>query len=163
CLGLTLLEVLSVALAVAVDDDALAGRAIAYAQAPIGGSRPTLGLIAAAFAEVVPDGARPIHVILGGAALRSGLLAPPDEAAPLPARALPVPVPLALGPAGHDGIFPGATLGVDRRSDIPFPPSILDAARRHAAALPAGAAAQRALVVRTPAMAEGRAVAAAIA
>jgi hypothetical protein len=42
-------ELLTVALAVAVEEDLLTGRVLAHAQSPVGGSRPTLGLLCHAF------------------------------------------------------------------------------------------------------------------
>ena len=48
-LQLSAVETLTAALAAAVEDDVMVGRAIAHLQAPVGGSRPTVGLMAAAF------------------------------------------------------------------------------------------------------------------
>ena len=42
--------------AAAVDDDAVVGRALATLQAPLGGSRPTIALLAQAFEDVAPEG-----------------------------------------------------------------------------------------------------------
>src|SRR5690606_557387 len=43
---LTGAEMLAVALACAAETDAMAGRVLAWLQAPVGGARPTLGLLA---------------------------------------------------------------------------------------------------------------------
>ena len=51
-LGLSRTELLTIALAAAVETDMMCGRAIADLQAPVGGSRPTLGLLAAAFSRL---------------------------------------------------------------------------------------------------------------
>ena len=51
-LGLSQIELLTIALALAVEEDPMTGRAIAYVQAPVGGSRPTLGLLQAALLPV---------------------------------------------------------------------------------------------------------------
>src|SRR5262249_2946971 len=72
--GLTAAELLAVALAAAVEDDVMAGRAVAHLQAPVGGSRPTLGLLATALAGVAPASLRALEALLTGAALRGGLL-----------------------------------------------------------------------------------------
>src|SRR5262245_14912434 len=48
-IALTAVEMLAIETAIAVEDDLMAGRAIAMLQAPLGGSRPTIGLMAAMF------------------------------------------------------------------------------------------------------------------
>src|SRR5262249_12124839 len=53
--GLNEIETLVVALATAVENDTMAGRVLAHVQTPVGGSRPTLGLIATAFAPIADD------------------------------------------------------------------------------------------------------------
>ena len=87
-LGLSLLEILTVALAASVEEDALTGRALAHVQSPVGGSRPTLGLIAAALSIFAGDSQSPIALLTTGAAVRSGLLMLLNEGAPLPERAV---------------------------------------------------------------------------
>ena len=71
---LTLIEMLAVALAASVEDDVMAGRALARVQAPLGGSRPTLGLLGAALREVKFSGVGAINTLLTGVAMQSGLL-----------------------------------------------------------------------------------------
>jgi hypothetical protein len=159
-LGLTLMEALAVALAAAVEDDLMVGRALAYVQAPLGGSRPTLGLLAATLVDTAGD-ALPIHTIVTGAATSSGLLTLHGEGAPLPERTISVPVPICLALSGHDSAWPGATIGLGGLADVPLPPSTLDQARRHGQSLLA--APQRTLVVRSGSAAEARSVAHAIA
>jgi len=60
-LGLSVLEVLSVALALAVEEDPRVGGAVAYLQAPIESSRPTLGLLARAFSAAASDPDDPLR------------------------------------------------------------------------------------------------------
>lgn len=158
-LQLTLLEVLAVALAAAVEGDTMTGRALAYLQAPVGGARPTLGLIAS-LSDLAGE-TRGIERLATGAALDSGLLAYTTDTAPLPERALSVPLPTFLALRGGHGAWPGTSIGFDVAQPVPLPPSILAEAARRATALVAGA--NRALVVRSGSSAEARAVAAAIA
>src|SRR6185503_14392474 len=67
-MGLLVIEMVSIALASAVEDDVMVGRALARIQAPLGGSRPTLGLLAASFSEAAVAGERPINSLITGAA-----------------------------------------------------------------------------------------------
>ena len=159
-LSLSPLELLATALVAAVEDEPLDGRVIAHVQAPIGGSRPTLGLMSHAFGPVI-GGAAVLPSLLNGSAVRSGLLAVLNETAPLPERPVMIPAPLCLALTGHDGHWPGAVIGLDGFSPVPLPDSVRTQARRHATAL--AAEAHRALVLRTGSPAEGRTVAAEIA
>jgi len=160
-LDLSLLELISVALAVAVEEIAEVGRAMAHLQAPFGGSRPTLGLLVAAFGDLAPQGRGPVELLSAGVAAQSGLLVPVGEQLPLPERSISVPLPLCLALRGQACTFPGVSVDVDAAARVPLPPSILRVAHRHADAL--ASSSQRALVLRTGSPAEGRAVAAAIA
>jgi ATPase family protein associated with various cellular activities (AAA)/winged helix domain-containing protein len=160
-LRLTLVEVLAVALAAAVEDDVMVGRALALFQAPLGGSRPTVALIASAFAEVLEDRRRAVEALLTGTAVQSGLLALLGDGPPLPERPVAVPLHLCLALNGSDGSFPGTAIGLGRVLEIPLAPSTHAEAERHAAGLhgPDG----EVLVLRTGSVAEGRSVAAAVA
>lgn len=160
-LRLSSLEILAVALVAAVEDDSLDGRVLAHVQAPAGGSRPTLGLMAHAFAALLNGETAVLPALLGGAAVGSGLLAILNESAPLPERSVMIPTPLYLALADHDGDWPGASIGLDGAPSVPLPESVLAEARRHAAGL--AAVAHRALVLRSGSPAEGRSVAAEIA
>ncbi|MDT5062500.1 MAG: hypothetical protein QOH63_2959 [Acidobacteriota bacterium] len=160
-LELSVLETLTVALAMAVEDDVMVGRALAYMQAPLGGSRPTLGLLAAALGERVANGVKPLNLLLNGAAMRSGLLTLTSDGPPLPERAVGVPVQLCLALNGHDGSWPGTRTGLGEMPEVPLPGSILEEAHRQARSLLSSA--QQALVVRTGSTAEGRTVVEAIA
>jgi len=153
-LGLSPLEILTVALAIAVEQDAVVGRALVRIQTPAGGSRPTLGLVVAAFARLLSADASPWDLLLNGAALRSGLLVLHNDAAPLPERAIAVPVPLCLALSGATGHWPGAT---ESSTTVPLPPSTLNDARRQAHAL--ANSAEPTLHIRCGSPSEGRAVA----
>lgn len=159
--GLTAFEQLAVALAEAVEEDAMAGRAVAWLQSPVGGSRPTLGLAARALADAPGAGPHPLHTLLNGAAMRCGVLTVISDAAPLPERPYGVPVPICIALAGHDAALPGTMIGVSDLQVIKLPPSVRTQAHHHARALKA--ASQRGLIVRAGNLAEGRSVAAAIA
>ncbi len=157
--GLRPVELLAVALAAAVEMDLMCGRAVSHLQAPLGGSRPTLGLLASAFAGF-SAGEQVIETILTGAAVESGLLHVLNEGAPLAERTLSVPIPLCLALGGGDAVWPGSSLGLYGIPETPLPASVLAEARRQARGLIGGL---QALVVRCGAIAEGKAVACAIA
>jgi hypothetical protein len=152
-LDLSQAEALAVALAAAVEDDLMAGRAVAFVQAPIGGSRPTLGLLGAALSEIIPGGAAPVAALVQGSAVRSGLLSLLNESAPLPERPVAVPLPLCLALAGGDGEWAGVAVSGRDQLDLPLPPSAREEAGRHARGL--AAAPGRALVVRARSASEG--------
>jgi len=114
-LGLNRIELLVTAIAAGVETDLMCGRAIAHLQAPVAGSRPTFGLLAAAFNKFGEAG-NVIAAILTGAAAESGLLQILNDGAPLAERTLCVPVPLSLALDGQETIredtaWPGMTLG----------------------------------------------------
>jgi len=158
---LTMFEMLAVTLAAAVEDDVMVGRALAQLQAPVGGSRPTLGLLTAALFETIEPGAHPIDTLVTGATIQSGLLSLLGDNLPLPERSVRVPLHLCLALNNHDGHWPGAAVGMGRIPQIPLPPSLLEQAQRHANGL--RDASQHVLVLRSGSTAEGRSVAAAIA
>jgi hypothetical protein len=160
-IGITEIEVLAVALAAAVEDNVMIGRVLAHVQAPLGGSRPTLGLLATALGAVVLPGERSINTLVSGVAMQSGLCTMLGEGAPLPERAVSVPLHLCLALNGHDGALPGTTLGLGAVPEVPLPPSLLGEVHRQAIGLLAPS--PRALIVRTSSPGEGRAVACAIA
>ncbi len=169
-LGLTPLELLSVALALAVEEDPLVGRSLIHVQSPLGGSRPTLSLLDAAFAplsETPPtDDGTVGHrhwttgEIVAGRAVQTGLITLINENSPLPEQMIQIPTALVLAIRGQRFAWPGARLGLEQPS-IALPRSILEIAERHAAALVRTR--NRGLTIRTSSVQEGRAVAAAIA
>lgn len=160
-LSLTTVEVLAIALVTAVEEEMMLGRVLAHVQAPVGGSRPTLGLLATAFSDITPTERRTTEIILGGAAMHSGLLTLLGEGQPLPERTVCVPLHLCLALRGQDNAFAGTTIGLDSATEIPLPPSILTSAEKQAAGL--RAAEQRVLLLRARSIAEGKSVAQSIA
>jgi hypothetical protein len=155
-LDLHRIELMAVALAASVEMDLMCGRAVAHLQAPLGGSRPMLGLLASAFAEF-DSGNKVIERLLTGAAAESGLLYLLNEGSPLAERAIAVPIPLCLALSGRDAAWPAASLGLEGVPETPLPSSVSEEARRQARGLTAGS--QSILVVRSGATAEARAVA----
>jgi hypothetical protein len=160
-LTLSRAELLAVALCAAVEDDVMAGRAVAYLQAPLGGSRPTVGLLAVALTER-PDGAADAcHALTSGAAVGSGLLTLAAEPVPLPERTMAVPLHLARALAARDATVPGVTIGIEGGADVMLPASFDEDIRTRAGALLADPAVP--LVIRAASAAEGRSVARALA
>ncbi|MCB9741706.1 MAG: ATP-binding protein [Alphaproteobacteria bacterium] len=150
-------EVATAALCAAVERDPSAGRLLAWLQAPLGGSRPTLGLCASVFRDL--DG-HEVSELATGSAIGAGLLTLLEGGGPLPERALALPPHLLMAASGRLGSHPEGRPGPDPDS-APLPPSILEAAERHAMALALDHG--RSLVIRSGHPGEARAAAAAIA
>lgn len=150
-LPLTLVEMLSVALVATVEAETVAGRAVAYLQHPIGGSRPTVGLL-----TTLIEGVSFPH-FLNGQALASGLLTFATTEVPLVER--PVMVPTHLFAALHemDVAVAGTTLGMS--DPIAVAPSVTEVLRRHATVLQG----RQLLIIRSRTPAEGKAAAALVA
>jgi len=171
-LGLSTGELLAVALAAGVEEEPMVGRVIAYLQQPMGGARPTLGLLATALRSEIAspsplgDALPPLFALAAGPALSSGLLALSNEQSPLPERGVALPQPLALALHGADGVWPGAAAATyaGPAASLPLPPSVQAQAQRQAQALRDSAGrGLRLLIVRSGSPAEGQAVAAAVA
>lgn len=150
-------ELAMAALALAVETDPLLGRVLAWLQAPVGGARPTLGLLGSALRRLDP--ATTVDGLATGVAVASGLVVLTDGGGPLPERAVAMPTHLILAAQGRDARLPGVRIGLHTDGAIPLPPSVVQEAQRHADGLGPG----RSLVVRSGHAAEARAVAAAIA
>lgn len=157
-LGLSPLELLCAALALAVEEDVLSGRVMAHLQRPVGGSRPTLGLLATSLGPLAGEG-RPLHRLVGGAAVATGLLLRGNEAAPLPEQTLRMPPALVLALRGLAGGLAGAVAADEPTAGVPLPPSLLEEVTAQGRAL----VGERVLVVRTGCAPEGRTVARAVA
>lgn len=135
-LSLDDIELLTIAMALAVETDPMVGRAIAYMQAPVGGSRPTLGLLESAFALIVNDDNDQWigGSILAGMAVRSGILNILNINAPLPEQCVQVPSALALALHNKDFLWPGSR-DFEYDSAVILPESIRAEAQQQAAAL----------------------------
>lgn len=94
-------ELLAVALAVAVEHDAMVGRVVAWWQAPAGGPRPSLGLIDEIARALGLNAAS--AGIVNGQAIATGLLQGLDDSRPLPELTLRTPLPIALALRGEVG------------------------------------------------------------
>ncbi len=154
--GLTDGELLAAALCLAVESDPQSARLVAAAQAPVGGSRPLAGFLATIFAASGLD----CVGLASGAAHRIGLLKLGDEPAPLAERSVMMPLPLVAALAGRrlepEGLHPL----VPARTALPT--SLIGEAgtRGRLAARTEGASL---LVIRTPCVREGEALAGAVA
>jgi hypothetical protein len=156
-IGLTRAETLAVALCCAAETDAMAGRALAWLQTPVGGARPLAGL-AASLAGRFGDQA-PLTSIAAGNARSSGLLHADAESRPMPECPLSVPQPIVLALADPPVLsWPGLRVGLP---DAPLlPPSLRMEAASRARALAHRAAVG--IVVRSSHPREAKAVAAEI-
>lgn len=144
-LGLEAVELLAVALAVAVESDPMLGRVCAWLQAPVGGARPTLGLLHSMAEAVGLGGAMP--VIAQGEAQRCGLLLVEPDSRTLPERTVQVPLPLALALRGVASRWPELR---GLCEDVGCAPSSLRAAaERHAQTLEATATLEPVLALRS--------------
>ena len=158
-LGLTRLELVATALARAVEEDPLVGRAIAHLQAPIAGSRPCLGLLGQVLHPLSDGSLSPQIQLVGGKAASTGILQVTEAELPLPERTLRLPDALGLALAGATPNLPGAE-PVDG-TEAAWPESLLFEARRLAGLL--GRGSRRVLAVRAGSEAETRQAAATIA
>jgi len=153
-IGLNHIELLTTALALAVEEDPMTGRAIAYVQSPVGGSRPTLGLLESAFSSQASCwvAAR----IVSGVAVRTGILSIINEDSPIPEQVIKIPTVLALALQQKENDKDNVSLP---RNDPPMilPNSIIDAAIQHASSLKDTDCGV--LIIRSACLKEARAVA----
>jgi len=150
-------EILTFALVAAIEEDMMIGRTIAFMQAPVGGSRPTLGLLAEAFAPLSDQHRLSAGALAAGPAFQSGVLMLGNELAPYPERTITLPMPLSLAISGRPSSWPGGALGSDA-SLVPLPESIRQLCRRQAEGLRGGGG--PVLVIRSPSQDEARTAAA---
>src|SRR5665213_2147012 len=101
------IEILAVRLATAAEHDVLIGHVLAHLQQPLALTRPTIGLIAQAYAP--DDASKAVYILGQGNAIRSGLLQLCGDDAPLPERQMRIPLPLALTLQGMESSWPGAS------------------------------------------------------
>ncbi len=150
--GLTEAERTAAALAMAVEIDPYVGRVVARLQAPVPGTRPSLGLVGSL------TGADPV-AIAAGRAVACELLVVGASGQPLPDRPISVPLPIVGAARGAQPRWPGAQIGPEAHTP-PLPPSMTATVARHAAGLEG---ARRALLIRSASSTDGRALAAAVA
>jgi ATPase family associated with various cellular activities (AAA) len=157
-LGLDDAALLAVAVAAAVETDPNLCRTLAAVQAPIGGPRPLVGLLASAFASLEP--AEFILRLTEGPAVHSGLLRLEGADLPLPERAVAAHLPTLAALSGRAGDFPGLRL-LPENPPIPLPAEADLEARRWGAVL--GTRPGSVLLLRTPDEQEAQAAAASFA
>lgn len=160
-LQLTIAELLTVALTVAVETDVMVGRALARIQSPLGGSRPTLSLLIAALSSLQADSTQILHRLVNGQAVHSGLLQRLNSELPLPEQTLQIPLHLVFALQGKDSSISGTSLGLPVDRAIPLADSIRQQAEQQSTALTA--APHQILALRTASMIEGKSVALVIA
>ena len=155
--ALSLAETLAVALASAAELVPMAARALIWLQHPVGGARPTAGLMASLCERLGEVHA--LALLSDGPARRIGLLQLEPEERPLCERGIRVPLPLVMALAGYEGRFDGVS---DADATLPaLPESTLAAAELQAAGLRDDGA--RVLLLRSAVPGEGRAAALAVA
>jgi hypothetical protein len=87
-------ELLAICLAMAAEQDLLIGHLLSHLQQPLAHSRPTIGLVAQAYAA--DDLGHAMHALGQGNAVRCGLLQLCGDDNPLPERQLRIPLATAL-------------------------------------------------------------------
>jgi hypothetical protein len=157
-LQLGLAELVALALASAVETDAMTSRVVAWLQAPLPGSRPTVGLVTRIAQHLHIDHAA--AQLAQGAAARSRVLQWVGTGRPFTETALQVPLPIVLALQGQGRHWPGLSTA---EPDLALlTPASLHAAGQHAKAL-ASEADTGTLIVRAAHPVEARAACAAVA
>jgi len=105
--SLDTVEVLGIRLAIAAEQDLLTGHLLSHLQQPLAQSRPTIGLVAQAYAA--DDVHHAVHVLGQGNAVRCGLLQLCGEDNPLPERQIRIPLPTALALQQMESSWPGTS------------------------------------------------------
>ena len=165
-------EALAIALALAAETELMAGRALAWLQAPQREPWPTVGLVSCAAAVLGLTPAVAQVELLDGAALASGLLRLDTRGRTLPDAVLAMPLPLVAAATQGRGRWPGVDeagappepapdLPHDLQPDLPsnLPPTLQAALQAQAR----GLGLHGALVVAAGHPHEARAVAVALA
>ena len=155
--ALSLPETLAAALSSAAELVPMAARALIWLQHPVGGARPTVGLVASLCERLGEPHA--LALLAEGGARRIGLLQLEPEERPLCERNIRTPLALVMALAGYQGRFDGVS---EADQTLPMlPDSTLAAARSQAAGLSEDGA--RVLVLRSAVAGEARAAALAVA
>ncbi len=160
-LQLSQIEIVALVLALLVEEEPMIGRVLSHIQAPVGGSRPSLGMLQSVLSALHPvDSGWLSGTLLSGRAVTSGALQLINVQAPLPEQALKVPLGLALALRAKPFVWPGTNLH-SKQESIHLPASILESAVRQAQAL--GRSPNSILVIRSASTGEARTVAAEVA
>jgi len=122
-----------------VETDPMAGRCVAYLQQPMGGSRPTLSLLAAMIQESGPMAGEStgtlIARIVNSEAMNLELLQVQNDTSPLPERSVKIHTPIVLNVLDCGFSWPGASLIGKEDQVFELPPSIAKQAELHAKSL----------------------------
>jgi hypothetical protein len=149
------IEVLATRLAIAAEQDLVIGHLLSHLQQPLAHSRPTVGLVAQAYASDNLHHA--VHVLGQGNAVRCGLLQLIGEDNPLPERQMLIPLATALALDGMESSWPGSSpITFDA---FPVPLGKTSEARAEMLAKRLRASDGPALVIRSGDMLEARAAA----
>jgi hypothetical protein len=152
------IEALAVRLAVAAEHDITTGHLLSHLQQPLAHSRPTIGLIAQAFAPEHVQ--RAVHRIGQGNAVRCGLLQLCGEDTPLPERQIRIPLATVLALQNAESSWPGTSLIALDSCAIPLGKTSDARAQIFAGQLRASEGAAPVLVIRCGDALEARAAAA---
>ena len=161
-LKLSNIELLTISLALSVEEDPMVGRVIAFIQAPVGGSRPTLGLLQSALGLIASEEQAQwiAGSIVSGMAIQCGVLNILNIDAPLPEQTIKIPGALALALGNRDFIWPGTSFFPEDSMTV-LPESIRAQALKHALSLQNMP--NSILVIRSASLREARSVASCIA
>ena len=159
-LDLSHAEVMTLVLAQMVEEEPMVGRMLAHIQAPVGGSRPALGMLEAALGPFQGHEGWVTGTLLSGPALATGALQLVNLQAPLPEQMVRVPLGLALVLRSKKLVWPGCR-DIAEADTVRLPQSALAEAVRQAGVL--GRDDRSVLVVRSASQGEARAVAAEVA
>jgi hypothetical protein len=120
-------DILALILCYLVETDPMAGRCVAYLQQPMGGSRPTLSLLASMLQECGLSGGEPtgavIARIMNGKAAQLGLLQVLNDSSPLPERPVKLHTPVVLAVSNGGFSWPGTSVD-SAPPALQLPPSI---------------------------------------
>ncbi len=158
--GLDTVEVLAVRLAIAAEQDLLIGHLLSHLQQPLASSRPTIGLVAQAYAE--EDVHHAVQVLGQGNAVRCGLLQLCGEDRPLPERQMRIPLPTALALQNMESSWPGTSEICFHQYPVPLGKASDTRAASLASRLHSSSGVGPALVIRCGDAFEARAAAAQI-
>ena len=133
-LALSDYEIMTLALLLGVEKNTMIGRCIAYVQSPVGGSRPTLGLLDSIFAQFKSDDRCTAgSLILSGKAMEMGLMKVLNSNAPIPEQSLSLPIPLVIALQGLEAKWPKSRGHITKRLELPS--SIIIEAKKQSALL----------------------------
>jgi len=148
-------DIIALTLCYLVETDPMAGRCLAYLQQPMGGSRPTLSLMAALIRDsgLCPgDNMGNIMAnIVQGKAVSLGLLHLLNDDSPLPEQSVRLHAPVALNVSGRSFSWPGTRI-IENDTGETLPPSIAQNADCQARSLAQGC--RDVLVIRSPSIRE---------